>query len=250
MNSKSIIEVTPENAEQEGLFCIKNPKYPGFKLKLNWMKKRMNEGLKLKLLKKENETIGFIEYVSGEFAWRPVKASGYMFIHCIWVYPKKNYNQGYASLLIDDCIKEAQGNKLSGVAVVTSKGSWMADKNLFLKNGFKIAESKGRFDLLFKKFKDNPDPCFNNWEDEAANYNGLNLIYANQCPLFVKSINEMKETAIEHGLTLNIIEIKTAKEAQHAPSGYGVYNLVYNGKLLSDHYISNTRFKNILKKEI
>ena len=107
MNSKSIIEVTSENAAQEGLFCIKNPKYPGFKLKLDWMKKRMKEGLKLKLLKKENETLGFIEYVPGEFAWRPVKAAGYMFIHCIWVYPKKNYNQGYASLLIEDCIKEA-----------------------------------------------------------------------------------------------------------------------------------------------
>ena len=71
-----------------------------------------------------------------------------------------------------------------GVVVVISKGSWMADKNLFLKNGFEITE------------------------------------------------------------------IKTAKEAQQAPSGYGVYSLVYNGKLLSDHYISNTRFKNILKKEI
>ncbi|MEZ5197460.1 MAG: YoaP domain-containing protein [Bacteroidales bacterium] len=59
----------------------------------------------------------------------------------------------------------------------------------------------------------------------------------------------MKQTAKEYGLDLQVTILKTAKEAQEAPSGYGTYSLVYKGKLLSDHYISNTRFKNILNKE-
>jgi hypothetical protein len=48
----------------------------------------------------------------------------------------------------------------------------------------------------------------------------------------------------------DIIEIKTAKQAQKAPSLYGIFNLIYNGKLLSDRYISTTRFLNIINKEI
>jgi hypothetical protein len=51
-------------------------------------------------------------------------------------------------------------------------------------------------------------------------------------------------------MELNITELETAEQAQNAPSIYSVFNLVYDGKLLVDHYISNTRFLNIIKKEL
>lgn len=35
-----------------------------------------------------------------------------------------------------------------------------------------------------------------------------------------------------------------------APSIYATFNLINNGKLLADHYISLTRFNNIIKKEL
>lgn len=55
-----------------------------------------------------------IEYVPGEYCWRPVEASGYIFIHCLFVGFKNSYkHKGYANILIDDCIKEAKGqNKM------------------------------------------------------------------------------------------------------------------------------------------
>lgn len=89
MSTFQIQEVTPENAANESLFCIKDPNYPGFKLKVEWLKERIKEGLKLKLLKIADETVGFIEYVPGKFAWRPVSAENYLFIHCMWVFPTK-----------------------------------------------------------------------------------------------------------------------------------------------------------------
>jgi hypothetical protein len=49
---------------------------------------------------------------------------------------------------------------------------------------------------------------------------------------------------------LNVTVLKSAREAQNAPSYYGVFNLVWNGRLLSDHYVSKGRFKNLLKQEI
>lgn len=246
----SFVPVTSENVAEVGLFCIRNPKYPGFKLKANWLAKRNAEGLKLMLLQVYNETVGFIEYVPGEFAWRPVSAKNFMFIHCLWVYPKKNLNKGYASHLIHHCIEESRKAGLDGVCVLTSEGSWITSKELFIKNGFSLIDSKGRFDLLALKVKAAADPTFIDWEAKAQKFKGLNLIYANQCPLFIKSIDEMTATAKEFGLELKITELKTAKEAQNAPAGYGVYAMVYNGKVIADHYISNTRFRNILIKEV
>ena len=100
------------------------------------------------------------------------------------------------------------------------------------------------------KFNGKSEPEFIDWESKAKNFKGLHLVFANQCPLFIKSIDEMTETAKEFDLSLKITEIKTAREAQNAPSGFGVYSMVYNGKLVADHYISNTRFSNILTKEL
>ena len=51
-------------------------------------------------------------------------------------------------------------------------------------------------------------------------------------------------------LKLKVTELKSAAEAQNAPSYYGVFNLLWNGRLLADHYVSRGRFKNILQKEI
>jgi hypothetical protein len=65
-----------------------------------------------------------------------------------------------------------------------------------------------------------------------------------------KSANDLAEMAAEHGLELKTTVLRTPGEAQNAPSYYGVFNLVWNGRLLSDHYVSQGRFKNILKKEI
>lgn len=250
MDHLEIIEINESNAFEEGLFCVKNPKYEGFQLKLNWLKERWKEGLKFKILKNGNDKIGFIEYTPGEFAWRPVQADNYIFIHCLMVFSKKNYHSGYGSMLIKESIDDAQELNKDGVAVIASKGSWIADKSIFLKNGFELIESKDRFDLLVYKLKETTNPEFINWEENPSKYQGLNLIYANQCPLFIKSVDEMKQTAKTYGLDLKVTIIDSAKEAQQSPSGYGTYNLVYNGKLLSDHYISNTRFKNILNKEI
>jgi len=56
--------------------------------------------------------------------------------------------------------------------------------------------------------------------------------------------------AAEYGLKLKVTELKSAREAQNAPSTYGIFSLLWNGKLLSDHYVSKGRFKNLLAKEI
>ena len=111
----------------------------------------------------EGRPLGFLENVPGEHVWRPVDASGWLFVHCLWVYPR------------------------------------------------------GR---------------------------------TTQCPMLPKSVSDLSETATEHGLELKVTVLDSAHAAQNAPSSYGVFSLLWNGRLLSDHYLSTTRFKNLLRQEI
>ena len=246
-----IIDVDENNISQYPPKCFLNPKNEGYQIKLEWLKKRFSEGLKIKLLYLETKCIGFIEYVPGEYAWRAVDAKGYMFIHCIWISPNKHKEKGYGSLLVKECVKNAKKEGKYGIAVVTSEGPFMAGKDLFLKNEFKsIASAKPSFELMVKILKEGPLPKFNDWEKQLSKYEGLNIIYSNQCPWVTRSIKELSEITKKKGLKLKVTELKNAEQAQNAPSIYAVFNLIYNGKLLIDHYISNTRFLNIINKEI
>jgi hypothetical protein len=90
MSATTITNITPENVITESLFCIKDIKKPGFESKRKWFIKRFNEGLRLKILKDlSGKMIGFIEYVPTEFAWRPIIAEKFMFIHCMYTASKK-----------------------------------------------------------------------------------------------------------------------------------------------------------------
>mgnify|MGYP001047342271 CR=1 FL=1 len=55
---------------------------------------------------------------------------------------------------------------------------------------------------------------------------------------------------MDFGIDLKITKIETVEDAKNAPSGFGVYSLLHNGKLIEDHYINATRFKNIIKRNI
>jgi len=201
------------------------------------------------ILQEENKCNGFIEYAPGEYAWRAVDAKDYMFIHCIWITPNKYKDKGYGSRLVKECIKDAEKQGKTGVAVITSEGSFMAGKNLFLKNGFKsVASEKPSFELMVKTLKKGPLPKFKDWNKQLSKYEGLNIVYSSQCPWVARSITELEEIARKKGLKLKVTELKTAKEAQNAPSVYSVFNLIYDGKILADHYISARRFENILKR--
>ena len=93
-------------------------------------------------------------------------------------------------------------------------------------------------------------PAFKDFEEQLTKYKGLNLLYSNQCPWVARSVKDLKIIADKNGLKLKIKELKNPDQAQNAPSVYSVFNLILNGKLLADHYISKTRFQNIINKII
>lgn len=247
-----LVEVTPKNAIKETFFCIKDTEKEGFHDKLKWFEKRRKEGLKIKILKNDDDKmIGFIEYVPAKNAWRPIDADNYMFIHCTYIYSKKERNKGYGSLMIADVEKEAKARGLDGICVMTNKGGWLPNKALFEKNGFEQIAAKDRFELLVKTWNIGAiQPRFHNWTDQQKDYQGWHLRYADQCPWNEKSVAAILNVAMDYGVDLKVSKINTVKEAKMAPSGFGIFSLLHNGKLLDDHYLSATRFRSILKKEL
>lgn len=247
----SIISVDPLNVEKHGFFCIKNKKADGYKAKLKWFLHQYDLGLRIFIATDASgRQLGFVECIPAEFAWRPLEAEGYLFIQCITVYSKKDRQKGLGRYLLENCERLAQEGEHIGLCSMTSNKPWVAEKGLFEKSGFQKAEELGRFELMYKQLGHSPDlPGLIDWRLQQAKYKGWHLVYADQCPWHKKAVDELAKTAANHGISLQISQLHTPEEAHHAPSGFATFSLLFNGKLLADHYISKTRFLNILNKE-
>jgi len=242
-----IIEITPENISKYGFFCVWDQKHPGHKPKYDWLMARFKEGLKLKLVMKDEKPFGMIEYMPWETCWRAIDAPGYMVIHCIHIYGKENQNKGVGSKLVQEVIEETKRLGKDGVAAVTTDSPWMAGKGLFLKKGFKDVDTEGDFVLMALKLNDGSDPKFKgNYEEKAKNYKDWTVLYSAQCPYNASSIETLRETARDFGVELTAIELKNYKEAQNAPTPYGVFALIHDGKVLEYHYVSKRRCRSII----
>jgi hypothetical protein len=138
---------------------------------------------------------------------------------------------------------------MNGVAVVTRKGSFMADKDLFLKKGFISTDTvKPDFELLVLKFnKVASDPKFKTFSLDKYD-NGLTIIRSAQCPYSVKNVDAILKTAKQITIKTNLIEIEDSESAQKTPCAFGTFCIIHNNEVISHNPISNTRFRNIMAK--
>jgi hypothetical protein len=256
MEEIKIIDTNAANVHLYGMCGFKNIKQEGYQRKIEWLKKRYAEGLKYKILySNEDGAVGGIEYIPGEYSWRPLEAEKYMFVHCIFIVPKKYKEKGFGVMLLDEVWKDARKQEMYGVAAVAREGTWMVGKELLLKGGFKIVDTAPPdFTLLARKFdKSSPSPRFTmEWKDRLADYkSGLFIFNSDQCPHTAKAVQEISLTAEEmYGIKPNLIEMVSYEEAQNSPSPFGTFCIVYNGELIADHPISNRRFMNIMNKTL
>jgi hypothetical protein len=178
-----------------------------------------------------------------------------MFIHCIWTFYRKYQHKGNAVRLVQACLDDARKEKMHGVAVVARKRPWLASSALFLKCGFEVVgTAPPDYELLVLKFRKNaptarflPVP-----ESRLESYGpGLTVIRADQCPHAVRFAREIGEVAErEFRLKPKHVLLKSRKDARNAPTPYAVFSVIMDGKLLSDHQISKTRFRNLMKKQL
>lgn len=255
MDDMKIVDLTPENIGDYGVCGYKDSKkHIELMKKIEWFNKYYPMGLRIKaLISRTGGYQGMIEYIPGEYAHRPVKAEGYLFIHCLFVGFKKEFKgKGYASFLIDETIREAGKSGAKGVAVVTRKGSFMAGDGIFIKNGFNVVDmAKPDFKLLIHKFDSaSKEPGFiHDVTDNLKQYGrGLTIFRSPQCPYTEKNVNAIVESAGSlFNMEARVIELENHDMIQSLPCAFGTFCIIYNGEIISYHPISNTRFINIMR---
>jgi len=213
--------------------------------------------LRIKLLRVDGVKAGFIEYLPGENAWRAVEAEGYIFIHCIWVRGRyKGY--GYGSLLLQGCLEEAEGTK--GVATVTSKRGWIADKSFFLHHGFEIIDQAPPFELVAKVSRDAAPPRFlGGWQERAAQYgSGVTVLWSAQCPYLPARGQDIVDVSEAHGHRARPVRVNRCPAASLAEgegawaavSPYETFSVLLDGRLVTYQLLGKKGLARLLDRAI
>jgi N-acetylglutamate synthase-like GNAT family acetyltransferase len=257
MKDIEILDLTPDNFVDYGVCGYKDAKkHIELRKKIEWFKKYYPKGLRIKiLLHNKGGYQGMLEYIPGEYAHRPVNAKGFMFIHCIFVgFKKEHKGKGYASSLIKECIIDAKRAGMVGVAVVTRKGSFMVNKDIFIKVGFVVVDKADPdFELLALKFNQNSiNPSFKNMEKQLEKYQkGLFILRSVQCPYTEKNVNAIIDSAkSKFNLDVSLVDLLDSSEVQTSPCAFGSFCIILDGEIISYHPISKVRFENILNKKL
>jgi L-amino acid N-acyltransferase YncA len=251
MAGVEIVDTSASTICSHGFCGFRDSAHEGHRRKTSWLKKRFADGLKFKVLQVDGADAGVIEYVPGEHTWRPVDAAGYMVIHCIMIDRRRFKGKGYGSLLVEECVADAKRTGKAGVAVVTSGGTWMASRDVFLRCGFECVDrAPPRFELLAKKFRNTPPPKFRTgWDKTLRRYgSGLTIIKSDQCPCIPKCTTDTLQACKMLRIRPRVVELKNAAQARNAPSAYGIFNIIYDGRLVAEHPISGARFLNIMRR--
>lgn len=235
-----IIDVTPENVDEAGFFCLMSRrKSEGWRRKRRWLDARFAEGLRIKMLDLDEGGRGFIEYIPGQHAWRPVEADGWTFIHCLWVVGKSK-GKGFGSLLLEACLADAEHCGSRGVAMTTSEGNWLAGRKLLLSHGFECVDrAPPAYELLISPLGPADPPRFpTDWDRRAARFGrGLTVIRTDQCPYLDDAAATAVRLAHDRGLEATVVELDSAEQIRkRSPSPYGVFTILLNGKVLSHYY--------------
>ena len=251
MREYEVVDTNVDNIGGCGICGRKPGRTEGYRRKCDWLKQHYAEGVRYKVLRsREFGDVGVIEYAPGRQAWRPVEAAGYLVIHCLMV-NRKHLRKGLGMLLLDSCLRDAKKSKCRGVAVVTSSDSFMARRDLFIKAGFTPVHSSPPYELLVKKFKATaPDPRFIvDRERVLKRYKkGLTILAADQCPMVAKCVKDIAAASRALGLKTKVVRVGSAKESRELPTPYGVFSIIYEGRLIAERPVSGRRFTNIMSK--
>ncbi|MCJ7582789.1 MAG: GNAT family N-acetyltransferase [Candidatus Aminicenantes bacterium] len=250
-DSYKIISLTQDNIDHEHICCgFSDQKHvAGTQLKKELIKRRLSDGFKFKKIDVRGKVL--IEYVPAEFAWSPIEAPGYTFIHCFWVSGRFK-RQGLGTKLLDECIKDSR--EKNGIVCVTSKKvmPFLTDKGFFQKKGFKVCDTAPPyFELMVKQFQDAPLPKFRDSAKMGTvpNKKGLTFIYSNLCPFTDHWVDKLIDYAQDLNIPSQKSKITTLKQAQNAPSAFSTFSIFYNGKFLTHKIPTQKEFIKIVTEK-
>lgn len=245
----NIITVTKENLDLEHICCaISNNNDIQVASKKSWLAARFDDGLVFK--KGDVRGKCFIEYIPAEKAWVPIDAVGYMYIDCLWVSGQFK-GHGYASLLLDECMKDSKAKGKQGLVVLSSsrKMSFLSDPSFFRHQGFVLSDTfKPYFELLYLPFDEKEEqPKFSLQKSVVSESCGFELYYTHQCPFTAKYVPVIEKIAGDKDVPFRSILIDSAEQAHEVPTPFTTYSLFWNGKFITHEILSENKFMKLLK---
>jgi hypothetical protein len=197
------------------------------------------------------KTLGMIEYMPAETAWRGVQAEGYFVIHCLQV-PKRHTGQGLGTLLLQECIEEAQSLHKNGVVALTTQRGWCADKRIYLKNGFEVVDQADPgLELVALRINHKFSPGFGDWKGRARALGpGIFFYNSKQCPFWrgERNLARQRWLKMQYNLDAKIIEVDNFESAKTNPCVWGTSGIVCNGKIINYVTGGDAFLKNELKR--
>ncbi len=245
-----LIKLTHENLAQEHICCaISNDRDVQVVSKKGWLEERLDDGLVF--IKGDVRGKCFIEYISAEYAWTPIEASGYIYIDCLWVSGQFK-GHGYSNLLLNACIEDGKRAGKRGLAALstTKKMGFLSDPKYMKYKGFEIADTADpNFELLYLPFDKGADkPRFKSTvHNHETLPKGLVLYYTNQCPFTAKYVPLLENVAKARNAALQTIHIQTTEQAQNAPTPFTTFSLFHDGQLVTHEILSEKKFEKILE---
>ncbi|WP_027186239.1 GNAT family N-acetyltransferase [Desulfovibrio inopinatus] len=228
-----------DNIDQEHICCAFSDKKcaEGYQRKKDWLKHEFANGYVFKRLDKRAKV--FIEYGPAEHAWAPITAPGYLFIGCFWVSGKYK-KQGHGKALLNEAINAAKHLKKHGLVTVAGikKFHFMSDTRWLLRQGFEVVEAlPNGFGLFTLRLKTNASPVhFNDCArvERLQNTRGCVVFYSNRCPFVEYHVNtSLVSSCKKRGIPLEIVKLKTLKEAQSSPTPATIFSLYINGRFVT-----------------
>lgn len=244
-----IINVDVNNIDSEHICCAISDKKGENCVgsKKDWMRARFADGLVFKKLDARGKV--FIEYIPAEYAFAPIEAPRYMYINCFWVSGKFK-GQGYANMLLEECIKDAKQKGKAGLSILSSdkKRPFLSDPGYLKHKGFAVCDTaQPYFKLMYLPFSSGAEaPRFK----ECAKLgeisdNGIVIYYTNQCPHTEKYVEIVDNSARKNDIKLKTIKIETTAQAQNAPMPFATYSLFKDGKFVTQEILTEKKFLKI-----
>lgn len=238
------INLTLENIDNQHICCaISDKKHQtGVDLKKEWLKERIPEGHIFRKLDAQGKV--FIEFAPLEYAWTPIIGDNYIYIYCLWVAGSFKDN-GYGKELLNYAISFAKENK-KGLCTITSKKKkpFLSEKKFFEKNGFKVVDTIGDYELLALTFDNNIPKFSDNARKMQIKNKNLTIYYSPQCPFTNNCIKEIKEYMEENNLKFDFVCVDTLEKAKNVPCIFNSWAIFIDGKYVSNQLLN----KNLLQK--
>lgn len=249
----NIITLSNENLASEHICCSISSKSTeiGVKAKKEWLRCRMQEGLRFKKLDARGKV--FIEYLPAGNAWVPIEADGYIFINCFWVSGSFK-GQGYGTQLLAECEAEAKELGFKGVTLIVGnkKKPFLSDKAFMLKHGYEVCDTCAPyFELIVKRFDKNAIlPRFKDCAGQGMGegIKGIDIFYTAQCPFTVPYTKLLEPVILASDYPVRLHHITTKEMAQNHLCPITTYSLFINGKFDTNEIMTPEKLRKIIDK--